>query len=232
MAKKKKEPEKKLKIELAWIEPNFAQLNPDNWRIHDEVQLDSLDALIFDEGEGVGAVGWAGAALINDRQMEDGWDEEAAIPTFVDGHARQRLAAEKGEKMPALIGRWSPDQEALILSTLDPLAMMAGEDRGMLEMVRFKAVTDNVALRNLMGKERANRDMAAVQGAVAKIPDYIFNCMRWNVPMSDMEVDLLSAEAEAYTEEFGMAHGFIRHLINRLEKERSAEEINEAEEEE
>jgi hypothetical protein len=219
-------------ITLAWVDPNDAQLNPDNWRVHDEMQLESLSALIFDEGQGIGAVGWAGAALINDRQIEDGWEEADAVPTFVDGHARQKLAAERGEKMPALIGRWGPDQEALILATLDPLAMMAGKDRGMLEIVRFKAVTDNMALRNLLGKEGARRELPAGVGPTEKIPDYIFNVMRWNIPMSELEVDLLSIEAEAYTEEFGMAHGFIRHIFERLDRERieDAEEAADLEE--
>jgi hypothetical protein len=229
MAKKKQNPEQSSGevIKLVWLEPNDAQLNPDNWRVHDELQLDSLEALIFDEGEGVGAVGWAGAALVNDRQVKDGWAEDEAVPTFVDGHARQKLAAERGEKMPALIGSWTPDQEALILATLDPLAMMAGKDRGMLEIVKFKAVTDNVALRNLMGKERAQREVSA--GTVQeKRPDYIFNILRWNVPMSELEVDLLSAEADAYTEEFGMAHGFIRFIFEKRDKELAPEQVQAA----
>ena len=78
------------KLELIWVKPGDAQPNPKNWRRHPEEQLAALDELIF----GSAGVGWAGVALINDRQVEDGWGEEEAHPTYVDGHAREVLATE------------------------------------------------------------------------------------------------------------------------------------------
>ncbi len=212
MAKKKASTEKQ-KLTLAWIEPDQAQFNPDNWRIHQQLQLDSLDALIFDDGDGDGAVGWAGAALVNDRQAEDGWTEEQAKPTLVDGHARQKLAAERGEKMPAIIGRWGPDAEALILATLDPLSQMASEDRGMLDIVRFDAVTENDVLRHLLGKDARSTALGDKIVEAALRDEYMLAVGRHQIPLTEMEVDLLSIEADAYVEEMGLAHGFIRHLL-------------------
>jgi hypothetical protein len=224
MASKKEATERP--IALVWLDPDEAQLNPDNWRIHQQLQLDSLEALIFDDGHegGGGAVGWAGAALVNDRQVEDGWTEEDAVPTLVDGHARQKIAAERGEKMPAIIGRWTPDQEALVLATLDPLSLMAGRDRGMLEIVRFDAVTENDVLRNLLGKDAASKALGETVVEAAKRDEYMLAVGRHQVPLTELEIDLLCIEADTYVSEMGLAHGFVRHLLAQLPPLESGEE--------
>lgn len=212
----------KQEIKLVWLEPGEAQLNPDNWRIHQQLQLDSLKALIFDEGDGEGgAVGWAGAALVNDRQEEDGWEAEEAVPTFIDGHARQKLAAELGEQIPAIVGRWTPDEERMILATLDPLAGMAGEDTVILSNLRFEAATSNEALKNLLGRANMTTDLEPGKGeANQPDPSALFKFGYFAVPMTPMELDVLSAEAWAYVDEFGMAHGFIRTLLDRRDREK------------
>jgi hypothetical protein len=108
-------------LQLKWLQPDEVQDNPLNWREHPEYQTAALDDLIFGED----GVGWAGVGLVNDRREEDGWMSEEAVPTLIDGHDRKKVAAERGEAMPVLIGSWSPDDERKILLTLDPIASLA-----------------------------------------------------------------------------------------------------------
>lgn len=111
-------------LKFVWLQPGSAQENPEQWRTHPALQLDALQELIF----GADGVGWAGVALINDRRQQDGWPADEAIPTHIDGHAREKLASNNGQPYPALIGHWSPEQERTLMALFDPLTEMAGAD--------------------------------------------------------------------------------------------------------
>ncbi len=95
---------------LVWADPKSVDDNPRNWRIHDEAQDKALDSLLTD-------VGWAGAALYNTETRR-----------LIDGHLRKDKALARGEPLPVIVGRWTPDQEALILSTFDFVSTMALTD--------------------------------------------------------------------------------------------------------
>jgi len=109
-------------LQLVWVMPGSAQENPLQWKDHPPEQINALDDLIYgDKG-----VGWAGAGLINDRRVADGWTKKKAVPTWLDGHARENLGLKKGDvAMPALVGHWSERDEEMILATLDPVGMLA-----------------------------------------------------------------------------------------------------------
>jgi len=111
-------------LRFEWVDTGAVKPNIDNWRIHPPQQSTALNKLIFSKK----GVRWAGAVLINDRRMIDGWDEAEAVWTLIDGHDRHRLASIHGQKVPALIGSWTPEQERIILSTLDPIAALADTD--------------------------------------------------------------------------------------------------------
>lgn len=144
-------------LDLVWFRPDGAQTNPAQWRTHPEAQKDALNTLIFDR-ESRDYVGWAGVVLINDRRVEDGWSEEEAVPTIIDGHGRSELALARDEEVPALVGHWTYAQERTILSTLDPLAMLAGTDTEKLGKLKDDlSLTE--PLDNILG------DLLASQGA-------------------------------------------------------------------
>ena len=105
------------KLRFVWIDPDpdLVQPNPDNWRIHPQDQKAAVEALIF----GPSSPGWAGVALINDRQTEGGWSADDACPVWINGHLRRELGQDHKAKIPALVGQWSPQAEALILATFD-----------------------------------------------------------------------------------------------------------------
>ena len=83
--------------------PDPLLANPANWRIHPKAQQDAL-AGALDQ------VGWVQQVLVNRRSG-----------FVVDGHARVALALTRGEAtVPVLYVDLDPDEEALVLATLDP----------------------------------------------------------------------------------------------------------------
>lgn len=110
-------------LRLEWRDPADLAANPHNWRTHPQHQVDSLRDVISQ-------VGWAGAALFNERTGR-----------LIDGHCRQKLGIEQGGKIPVLIGSWSEAQEMLILATFDPIAGEAEADAAKLDEV-LRAVSD------------------------------------------------------------------------------------------
>ena len=152
------EPEGELR--LVWIDPSSALDNPMNWRTHPEAQTEAVRHLIFEEG----GVGWAGAGLINERKVEDGWSEEEAFPTLIDGHDRKEVAVEEGGAMPFLVGSWGPDKERVILATLDPVGAMAtinyDAQLGLLELI----VSDNDVVNTLIDRMRETAEIMAELG--------------------------------------------------------------------
>ena len=118
MARKRKEPSAPPQepvappvLRLEWRSPAELSANPRNWRKHPEAQQAALAGVLSE-------VGWAGACLYNET-----------TGLLIDGHLRQKVALANGaDKIPVLVGNWTPEQEAKILATLDPLAGMAEAD--------------------------------------------------------------------------------------------------------
>jgi hypothetical protein len=77
---------KKEALRLEWWNPEDLTGNPRNWRRHPPAQAAALRQLLAE-------VGWAGAALYNERTKR-----------LIDGHLRKRLLR-KGEKIPVLVRR-------------------------------------------------------------------------------------------------------------------------------
>lgn len=146
-------------LRLEWLHPSVADPNPLNWRRHPQRQLAALDTLIF----GQEGVGWAGVVLINERRPDEGWPE-GSRPTVIDGHARLKLALEKDEPVPALIGQWTGTQEKTILATLDPLGAMAETDAEMLDTLLGQIETDDAVLQAML------KDLAEEAGLEHFVP--------------------------------------------------------------
>jgi DNA modification methylase len=136
---------------LEWVPPGSAKPNPSQWVTHPEAQLNGLRALIF----GDQSPGWAGAVVINERLPEKGWADEECGHYYVDGHARDALAQETGEDVPAVIGQWTPAEEKQLLALINPLGAMAiaVPDKQLALLEETISLTDDptitAALRNL-----------------------------------------------------------------------------------
>jgi hypothetical protein len=114
--------------------PDQLLANPANWRIHPKAQQDAL-AGALDQ------VGWVQQVLVNRRSG-----------FVVDGHARVALALSRGEPtVPVLYVDLDPDEEALVLATLDPISAMAGRDDEKLRALLADITVDDAGLLALLG---------------------------------------------------------------------------------
>jgi DNA modification methylase len=113
--------------------PDQLLANPSNWRVHPKAQQEAL-AGVLDQ------IGWVGQVLVNQRTGH-----------VVDGHLRVALAISRGEpSVPVLYVDLSPDEEQLVLASLDPLAAMATTDEAKLRELLAEVSVDSEALRAML----------------------------------------------------------------------------------
>jgi len=90
--------------------------NPLNWRIHPKEQQDGLTGVLEE-------IGWVQNIVIN-----------RTTGHLVDGHLRVQLADRAGEKtVPVTYVELSESEEAIILATIDPIAVLAATDKEKLD---------------------------------------------------------------------------------------------------
>jgi DNA modification methylase len=123
----------KSNLELKWMSPKDLKPNPKNWRAHPPGQIKLLKSVIAE-------VGWAGAALYNERTGH-----------LIDGHARRDLAIKNGESIPVLVGDWSENDERKILASLDPIAGMADPMDDVYKDLVSGIETENDVLKEWLG---------------------------------------------------------------------------------
>ncbi|HSW41051.1 MAG TPA: hypothetical protein VLM76_00890, partial [Patescibacteria group bacterium] len=125
--------------------PDQLLANPANWRIHPKAQQDALAGALD-------TVGWVGQVLVNQR-----------TGFVVDGHARVALALSRGEPtVPVLYVDLAPDEEALVLATLDPIGAMAGRDDEKLRSLLADVTVDDAGLLALLGDLAGNDPKAGL----------------------------------------------------------------------
>ncbi len=113
--------------------PDQLLANPANWRIHPKAQERALAGIL-------GQVGWVQQVLVNRRTAH-----------VVDGHLRVALAIKEGApSVPVLYVDLEPEEEALVLASLDPLAAMAGTDDEKLRALLADVSVDSEALAAML----------------------------------------------------------------------------------
>lgn len=124
-------------------EPGQLLANPANWRIHPKAQQDAVAGVLEE-------VGWVQSVIVNKRTGH-----------LVDGHLRVSIALrDESPSVPVVYIDLSPDEEALVLATLDPLAGLAGTDREKLAQLLEEVGTSNPEIQALLA------DMAVSSGVV------------------------------------------------------------------
>jgi hypothetical protein len=126
--------------------PDQLLANPKNWRIHPKHQQDAL-AGVLDE------VGWVQEVIVNQQTGH-----------LVDGHLRVTLALRKGEKsIPVKYVDLDEREEALILTTLDPLAALANADAQKLDELLQDVRAQDAAVQQMLSdlSEQANAALAS-----------------------------------------------------------------------
>ena len=120
-------------VETADMAVKDLKANPKNWRKHPQAQQNALSGVLD-------AVGWVAPVIFN-RQTGH----------LIDGHLRLELAVKRKEKtLPVSVVDLSPEEEAMILATFDPIAAMAEADRQMLAGLMQFIETEDEAIRDLL----------------------------------------------------------------------------------
>lgn len=104
--------------------------NPANWRTHGLAQEAQLTSVLND-------VGFVQSVIVNKR-TDAAWGRDRNVETLVDGHLRVKAALARGEdtEVPVSFVDLTPDEERLVLLTLDPIGTMAGRDDELLQGLR------------------------------------------------------------------------------------------------
>lgn len=127
--------------------------NPMNWRIHPQTQYEALDAVLEE-------VGYVQEIIINQR-----------TGNLVDGHLRVTIAKKHGEKsIPCKYVDISPEEEALILATFDPLGAMAARDGEKLNELLSGINTQDETLQALLAELR-DKEADYAAGGFEDVPD-------------------------------------------------------------
>lgn len=118
--------------------------NADNWRIHPRAQQESLAGVLDD-------VGWVQKVIVN-RRTSEAWGASQGVETLVDGHLRVTLALRSGDETPVPVEYvdLSPEEESLVLASLDPIAAMAAADKPKLAELMNRIQTDKPALQEML----------------------------------------------------------------------------------
>lgn len=122
-------------VGTAEVDPHVLKANPRNWRKHPKQQQDVLEGVLEE-------VGWVDQILVNRR-----------TGLMIDGHLRVELAVKRKEKtVPVNYVDLSPEEEALILATFDPISAMATRDSTMLRDLVASLSPSSDALASMFDK--------------------------------------------------------------------------------
>lgn len=146
--------------------PDQLLANPQNWRIHPKEQQDALSGIL-------GEVGWVQSVIVN-----------RTTGHLVDGHLRVSIALRDGaKKVPVVYVDLTPEEEALVLATIDPIAGLAGTDSKILDELLAEVSSTSAEVQKLLddlgatAKARIARDAAdtpdeeAAEDPIAKTGD-------------------------------------------------------------
>lgn len=123
--------------------PDQLLANPKNFRIHPKNQQDALSGAL-------GELGWIQQVVVNQQTGH-----------VIDGHLRVSLAISKREaSVPVLYVDLSPEEEALALLTLDPIASMAAADKEQLDALLREVQTGDAGLMAML------EQLAAKEGLI------------------------------------------------------------------
>lgn len=121
--------------------PDQLLANPRNWRTHPKAQRKALVGLLDQ-------VGWVQDIIVN-RQTGH----------VVDGHLRvEEALSREAPVVPVVYVDLSPEEESLVLASLDPLGAMAGTDKEQLASLLADVTVDDEALAAMLGVGDAGVD--------------------------------------------------------------------------
>ncbi len=132
------------------VAPDQLLANPANWRKHPKEQVDALEGLLKQ-------VGWVQRVIVN-----------RTTGHVVDGHARVELAIRRSEKsVPVVYVELTPEEENLVLASLDPIGGLATTDSDKLAELLADLKVEDEALKAMLHDlaEQAGADLSEMSDA-------------------------------------------------------------------
>lgn len=140
--------------------------NPLNWRIHPLFQQQAVKGVLD-------TIGWIQQVVESDK-----------TGVLLDGHLRVELALSEGEQTPVpyIAVDVSPEEEALILATLDPLSALAVTDNNQLKGLLSTVESGSGSLNTLLDTMKKNAGLmnppsrALPQGVIPQLWGVVIEC--------------------------------------------------------
>jgi hypothetical protein len=126
--------------------------NPQNWRIHPKNQQVAVEG-ILDE------VGWCDEVKVNKN-----------TGFVVDGHMRAASAISKGEMVPVAYLDLTPEEEALVLASFNPISSMAVPDEEALNSLIETLTVENADVATFLDGLYAEVNDGALKSASLESP--------------------------------------------------------------
>jgi hypothetical protein len=115
------------------VDPESLLANPQNWRRHPAAQREALRGSL-------NTVGWVDTVLVNKR-----------TGYVIDGHERIEEALSRHEKkVPVIYVDLEPEEERIVLASLDPITAMAERDQEALNELVADLHVDDQGLQALL----------------------------------------------------------------------------------
>jgi hypothetical protein len=140
-------------ISTAIVRADSLLANSENWRVHPKAQQEALSTAI----EHVGLV----APCVVNKRSSALWGQEQGIETLVDGHLRASLALRQGDatELPVIFVDLDPDEERIVLASLDSITAMAVPDRDKLSELIASVETEDASILSLLSTVAAEEKM-------------------------------------------------------------------------
>jgi DNA modification methylase len=136
--------------ELRRVKASDLKPHPKNWRTHPKEQREALQGLLAE-------IGYADALIA--RELPDGTLE------LIDGHLRAETTPD--QDVPVLVLDVTEQEAEKLLTTLDPLAAMAGADRTKLRALLGTLETKSAGVRDLL------QELGAKHGVVPELSSIV-----------------------------------------------------------
>lgn len=128
--------------------------NPANWRVHPQAQRDAMRGVLNE-------IGWVQRVIVNRR-----------TGYLIDGHERVWQALQNGDaEVPFVEVDLSPEEEAYVLATFDPIGAMAQANKEQLGALLAEVQTGEAGVQAMLAEVEAkaglippNDPMAEWQG--------------------------------------------------------------------
>jgi len=135
--------------------PDQLLANPLNFRVHPKSQQDALKGVLEE-------VGYVQSVIVN-----------RTTGNLIDGHLRVSLALrENQQSIPVVYVELSPQEEALVLATFDPISGLAGTDQEKLNELLSEVSTNSAGVEALLAQLSATGEDGTIYSVATNVPHY------------------------------------------------------------